>query len=209
MRAEVVKQATEEMLRSFDQSVAQRWAAVNGNSDEVGRAISQANELRETIQQFGEGSAQVAELLKLHAAETAKAAQDAAKSKYDSLKAQMDALEQQRVQLQQQAIQEQINAINEQLSAAKTLKSTWEGLDKSLGQSRYNLFAGSANLDAENRLGTVQAEFRRLSGLALGGDSDAAGQLAGVGTSLLDIVKQTAGTEEELSLIHISEPTRP
>ena len=197
MRAEVVKQATEEMLRSFDQSVAQRWAAVNGNSDEVGRAISQANELRETIQQFGEGSAQVAELLKLHAAETAKAAQDAAKSEYDSLKAQMDALEQQRVQLQQQAIQEQINAINEQLSAAKTLKSTWEGLDKSLGQSRYNLFAGSANLDAENRLGTVQAEFRRLSGLALGGDSDAAGQLAGVGTSLLDIVKQTAGTEEE------------
>ena len=197
MRAEVVKQATEEMLRSFDQSVAQRWAAVNGNSDEVGRAISQANELRETIQQFGEGSAQVAELLKLHAAETAKAAQDAAKSEYDSLRAQMDALEQQRVQLQQQAIQEQINAINEQLSAAKTLKSTWEGLDKSLGQSRYNLFAGSANLDAENRLGTVQAEFRRLSGLALGGDSDAAGQLAGVGTSLLDLVKQTAGTEEE------------
>ena len=197
MRAEVVKQATEEMLRSFDQSVAQRWAAVNGNSDEVGRAISQANELRETIQQFGEGSAQVVELLKLHAAETAKAAQDAAKSEYDSLKAQMDALEQQRVQLQQQAIQEQINAINEQLSAAKTLKSTWEGLDKSLGQSRYNLFAGSANLDAENRLGTVQAEFRRLSGLALGGDSDAAGQLAGVGNSLLDLVKQTAGTEEE------------
>ena len=197
MRAEVVKQATEEMLRSFDQSVAQRWAAVNGNADEVGRAISQANELRETIQQFGEGSAQVAELLKLHAAETAKAAQDAAKSEYDSLKAQMDALEQQRVQLQQQAIHEQINAINEQLSAAKTLKSTWEGLDKSLGQSRYNLFAGSANLDAENRLGTVQAEFRRLSGLALGGDSEAAGQLAGVGTSLLDIVKQTAGTEEE------------
>lgn len=197
MRAEVVRQATEEMLRSFDQSVAQRWAAVNGNSDEVGRAISQANELRETIQQFGEGSAQVAELLKLHAAETVKAAQDAAKSEYDSLKAQMDALEQQRVQLQQQAIQEQINAINEQINAAKTLKSTWEGLDKSLGQSRYNLFAGSANLDAENRLGTVQAEFRRLSGLALGGDSDAAGQLAGVGTSLLDLVKQTAGTEEE------------
>ena len=197
MRAEVVKQATEEMLRSFDQSVAQRWAAVNGNADEVGRAISQANELRETIRQFGEGSAQVAELLKLHAAETAKAAQDAAKSEYDSLKAQMDALEQQRVQLQQQAIQEQINAINEQLSAAKTLKSTWEGLDKSLGQSRYNLFAGNANLDAENRLGTVQAEFRRLSGLALGGDSEAAGQLAGVGNSLLDLVKQTAGTEEE------------
>ena len=43
----------------------------------------------------------------------------------------------------------------------------------------------------------MQAEFRRLSGLALGGDSDAAGQLAGVGNSLLDLAKQTAGTEEE------------
>ena len=194
--AETAK-AAQEMLRSFEQSVAQRWATVNGNADEVNRAISQENELRDTILKFGESSAQVAELLKLHAAETVKAAQDAAKSEYDSLKAQMDALEQQRVQLQQQAIQEQINAINEQINTAKTLKSTWEGLDKSLGQSRYNLFAGSANLDAENRLGTVQAEFRRLSGLALGGDSDAAGQLAGVGNSLLDLVKQTAGTEEE------------
>ena len=86
MRAEVVKQATEEMLRSFDQSVAQRWAAVNGNADEVGRAISQANELRETIQRFGEGSAQVAELLKLHAAETAKAVQDAAKAAAESFR---------------------------------------------------------------------------------------------------------------------------
>ena len=43
----------------------------------------------------------------------------------------------------------------------------------------------------------MQAEFRRLSGLARGGDSDAAGQLAGVGNSLLGLVKQTAGTEEE------------
>lgn len=197
MRAEVVKQATEEMLRTFDQSIAQRWAALDGTSDEVSRAISQENELREAISQFGEGSAQVAELMKLHAAETAKAAQDAAKSEYDSLKAQMDALEQQRLQLQQQAIQEEINALNEQLSAAQSLKNTWENLDKSLEQSRYGLFAGSANIDAENRLGTVQAEFRRLSGLALGGDSDAAGQLAGVGNSLLDLVKQTAGTEEE------------
>ncbi|WP_300847969.1 hypothetical protein, partial [uncultured Bilophila sp.] len=48
-----------------------------------------------------------------------------------------------------------------------------------------------------SRLGTVQAEFRRLSGLAFGGDSEAAGQLAGVGSSLLDLVKQTAGTEDE------------
>lgn len=161
MRAEVVKQATEEMLRSFDQSVAQRWAAVNGNSDEVGRAISQANELRETIRQFGEGSAQVAELLKLHAAETLKA--------------------------ESAAVKEQ----------AERLRETWESIAKGLEQSRYALLSGEANINTEARLGTVQAEFRRLSGLALGGDSDAAGQLAGVGNSLLDLVKRTAGTEEE------------
>ena len=161
MRAEVVKQATEEMLRSFDQSVAQRWAAVNGNADEVGRAISQANELRETIQQFGEGSAQVAELLKLHAVETLKA--------------------------ESAAVKEQ----------AERLRETWESIAKGLEQSRYALLSGEANINTEARLGTVQAEFRRLSGLALGGDSDAAGQLAGVGNSLLDLVKRTAGTEEE------------
>ena len=40
-----------------------------------------------------------------------------------------------------------------------------------------------------------RAEFRQLSGLR-GSDSDAAGQLAGVGNSLLDLVEQTAGTEE-------------
>ena len=197
LRAEAVAQATAELLHSFGQNVAQRWAALDGTSDEVGRAISQENELREAVLKFGEGSAQVAELLKLHAAETAKAAQEAAKSEYEALKSQMDALEQQRVQLQQQAIQEEISALNEQLSAAKSLKSTWEGLDKSLGQARYNLFAGAANIDAMSRLGTVQAEFRRLSGLAFGGDSEAAGQLAGVGSSLLDLVKQTAGTEDE------------
>ena len=197
MRAEVVKQATEEMLRSFGQSVAQRWAAVNGNADEVGRAISQANELRETIPavrgRFGAGVG----TLEASRCGDGEGRAGRRESRIRFAQGADGCAGTAAGQLQQQAIQEQINAINEQINTAKTLKSTWEGLDKSLGQSRYNLFAGSANLDAENRLGTVQAEFRRLSGLALGGDSDAAGQLAGVGNSLLDLVKQTAGTEEE------------
>ena len=46
------------------------------------------------------------------------------------------------------------------------------GRARCLGQSRYNLFAGSANLD-RGEPASNQAEFRRLSGLALGGDSDA------------------------------------
>ena len=118
MRAEVVKQATEEMLRSFDQSVAQRWAAVNGNADEVGRAISQANELRETIQQFGEGSAQVAELLKLHAAETAKAAQVSAADK------------------ELEALQGQLDVQNAALEALQGQSATLEEIEKQIAELR-------------------------------------------------------------------------
>ena len=54
------------------------------------RAISQENELREAVLKFGEGSAQVAELLKLHAAETAKAAEEAAKAAQEAAKSEYD-----------------------------------------------------------------------------------------------------------------------
>lgn len=198
MRAEVVKQATEEMLRTFDQSIAQRWAALDGTSDEVSRAISQENELREAISQFGEGSAQVAELMKLHAAETAKAAQDAAKSEYDSLKAQMDALEQQRLQLQQQAIQEEINALNEELSAAQSLKDTWEKLADSLFDSRIKLWTSDINaLGVFAQRDAAQAEFDRLYSLTMSGDKEAAAELASSGDTLLSLLKETSanGTE--------------
>ena len=197
MRADIVKRATEEMLRSFDQSVSQRWATLNGTSDAVSRAIEQENELREAIEKFGEGSTQVAELLKLQVAESAQAALESATAEYDGYLSQMQSLEAQRVQLQQQAVQNEISAISEQLSAAKTLKSTWESLEKSLRQSRENLWSGTNNLDIFSRLYSTQSEFDRLYAAAMGGDSDAAGQLASVGTTLLDLKKQTAGSEVE------------
>ena len=278
MRAEVVKQATEEMLRSFDQSVAQRWAAVNGNSDEVGRAISQANELRETIQQFGEGSAQVAELLKLHAAETAKAAQDAAESfrqtyaqryatltgdtnglanlqqqasfaselaeiektwgknsipymqmqalqdaeaakqrleqaqaAYDALQAQLEKqqaelkqLEQQAVQLQIEEIQklqtaskERIAALEKELSAAQKLHDTWEDVFATAYAKRVDLYQGNTNLDVFGRLDTAQGEFDRLYGLAIGGDADAAKEMAGVASELLGLRGETTANRDD------------
>lgn len=278
MRAEVVKQATEEMLRSFDQSVGQRWAAVNGNSDEVGRAISQANELRETIQQFGEGSAQVAELLKLHAAETAKAAQDAAESfrqtyaqryatltgdtnglanlqqqasfsselaeiektwgkdseqyrqmqalhdaeaakqrleqaqaAYDALQAQLEKqqaelkqLEQQAVQLQIEEIQklqtaskERIAALEKELSAAQKLHDTWEDVFATAYAKRVDLYQGTTNLDVFGRLDTAQGEFDRLYGLAIGGDADAAKEMAGVASELLGLRGETTANRDD------------
>ncbi len=278
MRAEVVRQATEEMLRSFDQSVAQRWAAVNGNSDEVGRAISQANELRETIRQFGEGSAQVAELLKLHAAETAKAAQDAAESfrqtyaqryatltgdtnglanlqqqasfaselaeiektwgknsipymqmqalqdaeaakqrleqaqaAYDALQAQLEKqqaelkqLEQQAVQLQIEEIQklqtaskERIAALEKELSAAQKLHDTWEDVFATAYAKRVDLYQGTTNLDVFGRLDTAQGEFDRLYGLAIGGDADAAKEMAGVASELLGLRGETTANRDD------------
>lgn len=278
MRAEVVKQATEEMLRSFDQSVAQRWAAVNGNADEVGRAISQANELRETIRQFGEGSAQVAELLKLHAAETAKAAQDAAESfrqtyaqryatltgdtnglanlqqqasfaselaeiektwgknsipymqmqalqdaeaakqrleqaqaAYDALQAQLEKqqaelkqLEQQAVQLQIEEIQklqtaskERIAALEKELSAAQKLHDTWEDVFATAYAKRVDLYQGTTNLDVFGRLDTAQGEFDRLYGLAIGGDADAAKEMAGVASELLGLRGETTANRDD------------
>ena len=197
MRADIVKRSTEEMIRSFDQSVSQRWATLNGTSDAVSRAIEQENELREAIEKFGEGSTQVAELLKLQVAESAQAALESATAEYDGYLSQMQSLEAQRVQLQQQAVQNEISAISEQLSAAKTLKSTWESLEKSLRQSRENLWSGTNNLDIFSRLYSTQSEFDRLYAAAMGGDSDAAGQLASVGTTLLDLKKQTAGSEVE------------
>lgn len=278
MRAEVVKQATEEMLRSFDQSVAQRWAAVNGNSDEVGRAISQANELREAIRQFGESSAQVAELLKLHAAETAKAAQDAAESfrqtyaqryatltgdtnglanlqqqasfaselaeiektwgkdslqykqmqalqdaeaakqrleqaqaAYDALQAQLEKqqaelkqLEQQAVQLQIEEIQklqtaskERIAALEKELSAAQKLHDTWEDVFATAYAKRVDLYQGNTNLDVFGRLDTAQGEFDRLYGLAIGGDADAAKEMAGVASELLGLRGETTANRDD------------
>ena len=289
MRAEVVKQATEEMLRSFDQSVAQRWAAVNGNSDEVGRAISQANELRETIRQFGEGSAQVAELLKLHAAETAKAVQDAAQAAqdaakaaadsfrqtyaqryatltgdtnglanlqqdashrseleeiakawgvdseqyrqmqalqdaeaakqrlqqaqaaYDALQAQLEKqqaelkqLEQQAVQLQIEEIQklqtaskERITALEKELSSAQKLHDTWEDVFATAYKTRLDLYKGNTNLDVFGRLDTAQGEFDRLYGLAIGGDADAAKEMAGVASELLGLRGETTANRDD------------
>lgn len=70
IRAQAVAALQAQYVRSFDQGLAQRYATLNGTSDAVSRAISQENELRETITKFGEDSAQVSQLLHIQAAET-------------------------------------------------------------------------------------------------------------------------------------------
>lgn len=187
MRAEAVRQATEELLRSFSQGLEQRYATLNGTSDAVSRAISQENELREAIQKFGEGSAQVAELLHVQAAENVYAAQ-----------ARVDALQKQLNQLKAQAIQAEISALNEQMSAAKTLKDTWENLSKSLLDSRTKLWTSNTNaLGLFARREAAQSEFDRLYSLTMSGDKEAAAKLASSGDTLLSLLKETSANGEE------------
>ena len=91
IRAQAVAALQAQYVRSFDQGLAQRYATLNGTSDAVSRAISQENELRETITKFGEDSAQVSQLLHIQAAENVAAAQAAV----DSLQNQLNSLKQQ------------------------------------------------------------------------------------------------------------------
>lgn len=183
--------------RSFYQNIQSRWATLNGTSDAVSRAISQENELREAVETFGEGSARVAELLRLQAAENAAAAVAAAQSRVDGLKTELAALEAQRVQIQQKAIQAEISSLNEQLSAAKALQNTWSRLESSLEASRKKLWAGTSNLSTESREKSAQREFDRLYKLAMSGDEEAAGKLASAGDTLLALRQDTAANASD------------
>lgn len=196
-RAEVVRQSTEAMQRTFSQSLMQRWSTLAGTGDDSSRAISQSNELLEAVKQFGQDSAQVAELIRLQAAEAAHAAVAAAQSTVDNLQAQLSSLEAQRLQLQQQAIQAEISSIHEQLSAAKALQNTWSRLESSLEASRKKLWTGTNNISTESREKSAQREFDRLYKLAMSGDEEAAGKLADAGNTLLALRQDTAANSTE------------
>lgn len=167
--------------------MAQRYATLNGTSDAVSRAISQENELRETITKFGEDSAQVSQLLHIQAAENVAAAQAA-----------VDSLQNQLNSLKQQAIQAEISSITEQLNAAKTLKETWERLSESLYDSRAKLWTSDADaLGLFAQRDAAQSEFDRLYRLTMQGDSEAAAKLASSGDTLLSLLKETSANGEQ------------
>lgn len=187
IRAQAVAALQAQYVRSFDQGLAQRYATLNGTSDAVSRAISQENELRETITKFGEDSAQVSQLLHIQAAENVAAAQAA-----------VDSLQNQLNSLKQQAIQAEISSITEQLNAAKTLKETWERLSESLYDSRAKLWTSDADaLGLFAQRDAAQSEFDRLYRLTMQGDSEAAAKLASSGDTLLSLLKETSANGEQ------------
>ena len=179
MRAEVVKQATDEMLRSFEQDVTGRIESVIGGGDAYANIVKQANELVEIESKFGFGSHEYERVRQLQEAENAQ-------SSYNVLLEKLHALEAERIRLQQEEISELTSLINE-----------WKSVEKALESSRYGLWTGSANIDLFSRRDTSESEFKRLYEATLGGDADAASQLSSVGVTLLELYKQTASSESE------------
>lgn len=179
MRTEVVKQATEALLKSFDQDVYTRVQTLLGNGDEASKLISQINELANITAQFGEGSEQYETIKRLQGAENAQ-------ESYNSLLEQMSDLESQRIKLQQ-----------EEISQLNTLISTWQGLENSFRDARLNLYTSTSNLDLFSRRSEAEKEFNQLYQATLEGDSEAASKLSSVGNTLLSLYKQTASGQAD------------
>lgn len=186
-RVQALAAMREEYTRSFNQSIEQRYAAMNDTSDEVSRAISQENELREAIKKFGSASDEVAKLMQLHAAENVYAAQQM-----------VDSLTQQLNELKKRALQLQIQELTEQANAARETKNAWESVVDTLRGTRLKMWTGSENaLGIFSQRDTAQAEFDRLYKLTMEGDKDAAKELASSGSTLLDLLKKTSSSSEE------------
>lgn len=179
MRTEVVKQATEALLKSFDQDVYTRVQTLLGNGDEASKLISQINELANITAQFGEGSEQYETIKRLQGAENAQEI-------YNSLLEQMSDLESQRIKLQQ-----------EEISQLNTLINTWQGLENSFRDARLNLYTSTSNLDLFSRRSEAEKEFNQLYQATLEGDSEAASKLSSVGNTLLSLYKQTASGQAD------------
>ena len=90
-----------------------------------------------------------------------------------------------------------LDALKVEKSAAEKLKSAWEDVLATIYKTRLNMYQSDDNLDLFGRLATAQGEFDRLYGLAIGGDADAAKEMASVSSSLLDLRKETSATSAD------------
>ncbi len=136
--------------------------------------------------------------------EQAQAAYDALQAQLEKQQAELKQLEQQAVQIQIEEIQklqtaskERIAALEKELSAAQKLHDTWEDVFATAYAKRVDLYQGNTNLDVFGRLDTAQGEFDRLYGLAIGGDADAAKEMAGVASELLGLRGETTANRDD------------
>lgn len=213
-RAQAVAALQAQYAESFRQTYAQRYATLTGDTNGLANLQQQASfasELAETEKTWGKDSEQYRQMQALQDAEAAKQRLEQAQAAYAALQAQLEKqqaelkqLEQQAVQLQIEEIQklqtaskERIAALEKELSAAQKLHDTWEDVFATAYAKRVDLYQGNTNLDVFGRLDTAQGEFDRLYGLAIGGDADAAKEMAGVASELLGLRGETTANRDD------------
>ena len=107
-------------------------------------------------------------------------------------------LQAQQQSLWQETRQRENDLLRQRLDAASTLKSAWESVLRGLSDTRYSLRVNDATgLGMQARLLAAQAQFDDLYARSLGGDSDAAAQLGGVGQELLALRKEASANADE------------
>ena len=213
-RAQAVAALQAQYAESFRQTYAQRYATLTGDTNGLANLQQQASfssELAEIEKTWGKDSEQYRQMQALQDAEAAKQRLEQAQAAYAALQAQLEKqqaelkqLEQQAVQLQIEEIQklqtaskERIAALEKELSAAQKLHDTWEDVFATAYAKRVDLYQGNTNLDVFGRLDTAQGEFDRLYGLAIGGDADAAKEMAGVASELLGLRGETTANRDD------------
>lgn len=199
-RAQAVAAMQAQYAESFRQTYAQRYATLTGDTN--GLAVLQqqasfASELAEIEKTWGKDSLQYKQMQALQEAEAARLRLEQAQADADRL-AQLQ-LEREKLVMQTSvdSSKARLDALKAEKSAAEKLKSTWEDVLATIYKTRLNMYQSDDNLDLFGRLATAQGEFDRLYGLAIGGDAEAAKEMASVSSGLLDLRKETSATSAE------------
>ena len=199
-RAQAVAALQAQYAESFRQTYAQRYATLTGDTNGLANLqqdASHRSELAEIEKTWGKDSLQYKQMQALQEAEAAKLRLEQAQAAADKL-AQLQ-LEREKLVMQTSvdSSKARLDALKVEKSAAEKLKSAWEDVLATIYKTRLNMYQSDDNLDLFGRLATAQGEFDRLYGLAIGGDADAAKEMASVSSSLLDLRKETSATSAD------------
>lgn len=199
-RAQAVAAMQAQYAESFRQTYAQRYATLTGDTNGLANLQQQASfssELAEMEKTWGKGSLQYKQMQALQEAEAAKLRLEQAQAAADKLTQLQLEREKLVMQTSVDSSKARLDALKVEKSAAEKLKSTWEDVLATIYKTRLNMYQSDDNLDLFGRLATAQGEFDRLYGLAIGGDAEAAKEMASVSSSLLDLRKETSATSAD------------
>jgi hypothetical protein len=107
------------------------------------------------------------------------------------------------LQMRKDNASETINLLKTQQQTAQALKSTWEGVMKSVQTARLGNLTdeGTTTLDPFGRLTEALRQFRETLAQAKGGDAEAAGQLSTIQRTVLDAARDYYGSSSGYSTI--------